>query len=112
MTYVMRDEVGMYWMTFTPLGVWSSESRYSGIVSQSHGNPARIDSIGMASVRVIVSIDRSREDGLHGANHHPQLPSTTEVTPCQPEIVHQGSHNNWASYAPGRSTNPGATILP
>ena len=64
-TYVISDAVGMYWMTLTPLGARSSESRYSGIVSQSHGIPWRIDSYGMASVRVIVSIERSRKSGAH-----------------------------------------------
>ena len=51
----------------------------------------------MASVRAIVSIDRSRKSGLQGAKPNPQLPSTTEVTPCQPEIVHHGSQRTWAS---------------
>jgi len=54
-------------------------------------------SIGMASVRTMVSIDRSRKSGLQGANPKPQLPSTTEVTPCQLEIEHHGSHRTWAS---------------
>ena len=52
---------------------------------------------GMASVRTIVSIERSRKSGLQGAKPKPQLPSTTEVTPCQPEIVHHGSQRTWAS---------------
>ena len=38
-TYVISEAVGMYWMTLTPFGERSSESRYSGIVSQSHGMP-------------------------------------------------------------------------
>ena len=67
------------------------------MVSQSQFIPWRIDSYGMASVRVIVSIERSRNSGLHGAKPKPQLPSTTDVTPCQPEIVHHGSHRIWAS---------------
>ena len=87
----------MYWMMLTPLSVRSSESRYSGIVSQSQFMPWRIDSYGMASVRVIVSMERSRKSGLHGAKPNPQLPSTTEVTPCQPEIVHHGSQRICAS---------------
>jgi hypothetical protein len=45
----------------------------------------------MASVRVMVSMLRSRKSGFTGANPNPQLPSTTDVTPCQPEMVHQGS---------------------
>ena len=51
----------------------------------------------MASVRTMVSIDRSRKSGRTGAKPKPQLPSTTEVTPCQPEIVHHGSQRIWAS---------------
>ena len=27
----------------------------------------------------------------------PQLPTVTEVTPCQPEVVQCGSQNTWAS---------------
>ena len=62
------------------------------MVSQSHlgSMPSLIDSIGMASVRTIVSIERSRKSGLHGAKPKPQLPSTTEVTPCQLEMVQYG----------------------
>ena len=51
----------------------------------------------MASVRVMVSIERSRKSGFTGAKPKPQLPSTTDVTPCQPEIVHHGSQRTWAS---------------
>jgi hypothetical protein len=32
---------------------------------------------------------------LHGANPKPQLPMTTLVTPCQPDMVHQGSQKTW-----------------
>jgi hypothetical protein len=62
---VISDAVGMYWMQLTPLGARSSESRYSGMVSQSQFMPAFIDAYGIASVRVIVSIERSRNSGLH-----------------------------------------------
>ena len=84
-------------MTLTPLAVRSSESRYCGIVSQSHFIPTFIDSYGIASVRVIVSIDRSRNSGFTGTKPKPQLPSTTEVTPCHPEMVQYGSHRICAS---------------
>ncbi len=87
----------MYWMTLTPFGARSRQSRYSGIVSQSHGMPSSIDAYGIASVRVIVSIERSRKSGCTGAKPKPQLPSTTDVTPCQPEIVHHGSQRICAS---------------
>src|SRR5260221_4187843 len=96
MTYVISDAVGMYWMQLTPLGERSKESRYCGMVSQSHDIPSFIEANGMASVRVIVSIERSRKSALTGAKPKPQLPSTTEDTPLQPESVQYGSQRNWA----------------
>ncbi len=87
----------MYWMQLTPFGERSSESRYCGMVSQSQLMPAFIEAYGMASVRVMVSIERSRKSGLHGAKPKPQLPSTSEVTPCHPEMVQYGSHRICAS---------------
>ena len=84
-------------MTLTPLGVRSTLSRNSGKVTQSHGMPARIVFSGTASLRERLSIARSRSSGLHGAKPKPQLPITTLVTPCQPDIVHHGSQNTWLS---------------
>ena len=72
-------------------------SRNSGNVSQSHGMPARIVFSGTASLRDRLNIARSWSSGLHGANPNPQLPITTLVTPCQPDIVHHGSQNTWLS---------------
>jgi hypothetical protein len=69
----------------------------SGSVSQSHGSPSCIASSEICSLRVMESIERSRSSGRHGAKPKPQLPTTTLVTPCQPEIVHQGSQYSWAS---------------
>jgi hypothetical protein len=54
--------------------------------------PSRIASSPIASVRDMVSMARSRSAARTGAKPKPQLPSTTLVTPCQPETVHQGSH--------------------
>ncbi len=82
---------------FTPFGVRSTLSRNSGNVTQSHGIPARIVFSGTASLRDTVSIARSWSSGRHGANPKPQLPITTLVTPCQPDIVHHGSQNTWLS---------------
>ena len=48
-------------------------------------------------MRVIVSIARSRMSALTGEKPKPQLPITTEVTPCQLEIVQYGSQNSCAS---------------
>ncbi len=84
-------------MMFTPLGVRSTLSRNSGNVSQSHGIPARIVLSGTASLRDTVNIARSCASGLHGAKPKPQLPITTLVTPCQPDIVQYGSQKSWLS---------------
>ena len=70
----------------------SSVSSHSGKEIQSQIIPSFIESNGIASVRDMVSIERSRSSGRTGAKPKPQLPSTTEVTPCQPEIVQYGSH--------------------
>ena len=68
-----------------------------GKVSQSQVSAVCIERSGIASVRTIVSIARSRSCGLTGAKPKPQLPITTEVIPCQPEIVRYGSQKTWAS---------------
>ena len=75
----------------TPLGIRRSASRYSGKVVQSIRMPACIASSEICSVRVMLSIERSRSDDLSGANPNPQFPITTVVTPCQLPLVHQGS---------------------
>ena len=69
----------------------------SGNVTQSHGMPAFIASYGMASLRVMLSIARSRSSARDGANPNPQLPKATDVTPCHPESVQYGSQKIWAS---------------
>ena len=84
-------------MTLTPLAVRLTLSRNSGKVTQSHGMPACIVLRGTASFRERLSMVRSRSSGLQGAKPKPQLPMTTLVTPCQPDMVHHGSQNNWLS---------------
>ncbi len=69
----------------------------SGYVSQSNRSAACIDASGIASVRTIVSIARSASCLRTGAKPKPQLPITTDVTPCQPEIVRYGSQKICAS---------------
>ena len=96
-TYMYSGASGTNAITFTPFGVRSTLSRNSGNVSQSHGMPACIVFIGTASLRERLSIARSRSSGLHGAKPKPQLPITTLVTPCQPDIVHHGSQKTWLS---------------
>ena len=49
--------------------------------------PAAIVLMRTASLRSMVSIARSRCSGFTGAKPKPQLPITTEVTPCQPDRV-------------------------
>ena len=61
-------------------------ARKSGKVIQSHGMPNFIDESGIASLRVIISIDRSR-DWVSPHKTNPQLPITTEVTPCQHDML-------------------------
>ena len=85
-------------------------SRYSGKVTQSHGIPAAIVVARTASLRSSVSIARSRSSGATGAKPKPQLPITTDVTPCQPDIVHHGSQKICESKWVCRSMTPGATI--
>ena len=79
------------------MGVRSSASRNPANDSQLHGNPARIDSNGIASTRVSVRIACSRSAARTGANPKPQFPIATEVTPCQPDSEQYGSQNTWAS---------------
>ncbi len=66
-------------------------------MTQSQGIPAFIEASGIASLRVMLSIARSRDSGLTGAKPNPQLPITTDVTPCQLEMLQYGSQNNCAS---------------
>ncbi len=81
----------------TPLGVRPTLSRNSGKVSQSQGIPACMVFNGTASLRDRLSMARSRWSGWQGAKPKPQLPITTLVTPCQPDMVHQGSQKSWLS---------------
>ena len=83
--------------TFTDLAVRSTESRNSGNVTQSQGMPSCIDLSGIASVRTMVSIARSRESGCTGAKPNPQFPMTTLVTPCHPDNEQYGSQKSCAS---------------
>ena len=54
---------------------------------------------------------RGRPAGT-GANVTPQLPSTTDVTPCQHDDVASGSHASCASRWVWMSTKPGVTYAP
>src|SRR5262245_66589176 len=67
---------------------------------------------GMSSTDSISSARYSRSSDLHGANVTPQLPSTTDVTPCQHDDDATGSQPTWASRWVWTSTNPGLTTRP
>src|SRR3989442_16041073 len=67
---------------------------------------------GMSSTDSIILARYSRSSGLHGANVTPQLPSTTDVTPCQHDDDAIGSHASWASRWVWMSTKPGVTTQP
>src|SRR5262249_61484053 len=54
----------------------------------------------------------SRSSGLHGANVTPQLPRTTDVTPCQHDDDATGSQPTWASRWVGQATKPGLPTGP
>ena len=79
-------------------------------MTQSHGMPAAIVVARTASLRSSVSMARSRCSGLTGAKPKPQLPITTDVIPCQPDMVHQGSQKICESKWVCRSMKPGATM--
>ena len=66
----------------------------------------------MSSTDSIISASSSRSASLHGANVTPQLPSTTEVTPCQHDDEPIGSQASCASRWVWMSTNPGVTMQP
>ncbi len=96
-TQVSIGPMPMYGSTLTDFGARSTLSRNSGYVTQSHGMPSSMQLIGTASLRLTVNIARSRASGLTGAKEKPQLPITTDVTPCQPEIEQYGSQNSCES---------------
>ena len=54
----------------------------------------------------------ARSSGRHGANVTPQLPITTDVTPCQHDDVPIGSQASCASRWVWMSTKPGVTTRP
>ena len=70
---------------------------YSGKLSQSQVIPRSSTSNGIASTFTRSRIAISRTAGRHGAMPTPQLPITTEVTPCQEEGVTAPSQQICAS---------------
>ena len=76
----------------------STEPRYSGNVSKSHGMPAASDAGSMSSTFSSVrAISVAVGPASVGAMEKPQLPATTVVTPWKHDGVSAGSQNTWAS---------------
>ncbi len=75
----------------------AAASRNCGKVSQSQVMPFSRTSKGMPSTLTRSRIAISRASGLQGAMPTPQLPITTEVTPCQDDGEIAGSQQIWAS---------------
>ena len=76
---------------------FAAASMYCGKLSQSQVMPAFRTSNGIASTLTRSSIAISRASGLHGAIPTPQLPITTEVTPCHDDGVTAPSQQICAS---------------
>ena len=74
--------------------------------------PSRIEGAGMSSTDSMALAKNSASPSFTGANVIPQLPITTDVTPCQQVDVPIGSHANCASRCVCTSTKPGVTNLP
>jgi hypothetical protein len=70
---------------------------YCGKLSQSQVMPASSTSNGIASTFTRSRIAISRACGRHGAMPTPQLPMTTDVTPCQEDGVSAPSQQICAS---------------
>ena len=75
----------------------AAASMNCGKVSQSQVIPLLKTSNGIASTLTRSHAAISRTSGLHGAIPTPQLPITTEVTPCHDDDVMRGSQQIWAS---------------
>ena len=71
-----------------------------------------IESAGMSSTDSMSLASSSWSVGLTGAKVTPQLPTTTEVTPCQHDELQGASQATWASRWLWMSTKPGVTMRP
>ena len=71
-----------------------------------------IEAAGMSSTDSISLASSSWSVGLTGAKVTPQLPTTTEVTPCQHDELQGASQATWASRWLWMSTKPGVTSRP
>ena len=83
--------------TLSRIGVRSIASRYSGNVSNDQSMPAVSASTDMPSTFSSVRAITPRSSGRVGAIVNPQLPITTDVTPCQHDGVRSPSHVTCAS---------------
>jgi len=87
----------MYAAKFRPVPRRSTDARYSGKVAKSHGMPAASAATSMSSTFSRVRAINSWCSGRVGAIEKPQLPATTDVTPCQHDEVKPGSQKTCAS---------------
>ena len=86
-SYATAGEIGNSCEMLTPRGSRSRRSMYWGKVSQSTLIETCMGSSGIASLRDRASIARSASCARSGAKPKPQLPSVTDVIPCQLPIV-------------------------
>ena len=75
----------------------STAPRYSANVSKFQAMPASSIFSDMSSTACSVRTIAPRWGSRVGAIENPQLPATTDVTPCQHDDVSAGSQNTWAS---------------
>ncbi len=80
-----------------PMGSASTASRNSGKVSHDHGMPASIACGEISSAISRLEKTLRLSSSAQGASVKPQLPITTEVTPCQQLLEPIRSQNTWAS---------------
>ena len=113
-TYARNGACGTCVPTSSTSGRRSRASRYCGKVSQSHASPSANAVPGMSSTPSSMPISQSccSAVGRAGAKPTPQLPITSDVTPCTLDGASTGSHVACPSKWVWMSTNPGVTRSP
>ena len=96
-TYRRIAPWGSWAQTSMSWGRASTESRYSGKVSQDQSSPSWSAAPGMSSTPSMSSTSWSSPPARTGANPTPQLPITAVVTPCQLEGAREPSQVTWPS---------------
>ncbi len=90
----------------------STASRYSAKDSNDQSMPSASAVGSMSSARSRLRTTSARSADRTGASVNPQFPITAVVTPCQHELLPDGSQNTWASMWVWPSTKPGVTTCP